>query len=688
MCRTVLVSTIHLRIARLDGIVWMALLLGSVAPAVAAGVAAGVNPFLPAGVEDRGWPFLRGPNFDGHSPEICIADHWPAGGPPVLWIRELGQGYSAFVSDGARVYTQAQSLGGQFVYCLNADTGETVWRYRYGAPYQLAGVYPGPRATPTLSQGRVYFAAPDGLVGCLTADQGEVLWRKNLVQEYDGRGGTGFGYSCSPTVVDGKVILPIGGAEASLVALDARDGTEVWSSGSDPSSYTPAYPICHGGRMLVIGYLENSLVICDLHSGAVVMRKTLSHGYDEHAAWPIYREPYLWFSGPFRSGSQLLKIASTPEGTKLERIWQDRILSNDVASSVLVGDYIYGFDIFDVQAKTHRPSRGKFRCLEMLTGEVQWSQGTGRPRRSSASPERTEPEIGQAGIVAVDGKLILLNEVGELILLRSTPEQYHELARVQVLGGQLTWTPPVLHRGRLYLRNHARAVCVYVGDPELLQRPDSTLRVADVPQTEYRDLATRILAVEPEYAFDVPSREWLWNWYLASLAILVGAEVLAACSVAAFRPWSGRWWHCCGLDGLTRLLAFVAGALGTTLLSRWTGDFVFTWQVCLFVVFERTVDVDRRNLRQRAGRWRALRNRLPLLLLLVVCGAYFLICRRLGLLLEWVFLAGFIGAVPWTWIKSRLRDNSVWHRCWRFLLTLVAFSCFFAVSAALLSVKY
>ncbi|MCP4507861.1 MAG: PQQ-binding-like beta-propeller repeat protein, partial [Fuerstiella sp.] len=58
---------------------------------------------------------------------------------------------------GDRVYTQGQNVTGQYVYCLNAETGETIWEYRYDWPYEAAGVYAGPRSTPTLSHGRLFF---------------------------------------------------------------------------------------------------------------------------------------------------------------------------------------------------------------------------------------------------------------------------------------------------------------------------------------------------------------------------------------------------------------------------------------------------------------------------------------------------------------------------------------------------
>ena len=441
---------------------------------------------------------MRDAAFDGHSAEGRIADAWPVDGPPVLWTRELGQGYSAFVAatgDGAvntagagpaRVFTQAQTLAGQVVLCLNAETGETIWSYRYDWPFEAAGVYPGPRATPTLADGRVYFAGPSGLIGCLTADSGELIWSRNVVEEFDGIG-IEFGYACSPTIVDGLVILPVGGDRASLVALRASDGEVAWKSGSDPASYTPAFPIEREGRKLVVGYLQNALVICDRLSGEQVWRFELSNGYDEHSAWPIYREPYLWISEPFRSGSQLLELpGKDATDSELQRVWKKKSLSNDVTSTVLVDGHLYGFALFEAQSKVHRPSRGKFRCVEFETGQEKWSVGTGRPiRGNSLAAPSDELFIGQCGIVVADGKLIMLNEIGELILARVNSERYEELARTTVLGGEIVWTPPILHRGRVYIRNHSRAVCLYVGMPDELHVEEPVLTVSDIPQTEY-----------------------------------------------------------------------------------------------------------------------------------------------------------------------------------------------------------
>ena len=140
-------------------------------------------------VSNQDWPSIRGSAWNGISTESNIVDHWPKEGPPVLWTRELGQGYSAFVAWDKRVATQYQTLRGQFISCFDANTGATLWEYRYDWPYDPAGVYPGPRATPTYHEGCLYFASPAGLIGCLNADSGRLIWSVKLSERFQGFAG-------------------------------------------------------------------------------------------------------------------------------------------------------------------------------------------------------------------------------------------------------------------------------------------------------------------------------------------------------------------------------------------------------------------------------------------------------------------------------------------------------------------
>jgi hypothetical protein len=669
-----------------------------------------------------GWPFVRGAGFDNRSTETGLAESWPKKGPPVLWTRPLGAGYSSFTAINNRVFTQYQGLGGQYVICLNARNGKTIWEHRYDWPYETAGLYPGPRSTPTLANGRVYFSGPNGHVGCLDQDDGDVIWSVNIFERFKVEP-VEFGYSCSPTILQGKVLLPVGVPNASMVALDADTGTTVWQAGDAPVSHVPAMPLQVQGRWLVIGYLRNNLVAFDLKDGQIVWQMPISSGYDEHAAWPIYEEPYLWVSGPFRTGAQLLNLKSSGDPKVIRK---NRLMSNDVASSVLVDGFIYGFDLKDVQSKVHRPSRGQFRCVSLLTGEEQWSNGSPNERRFlTEDPDEpsVEKSIGHASVLYADGKLILFNDTGDLILAKATPKRFEQLGRIRVLEGEIVWTQPTLYKRHLFLRNHSRVVCLYLGRPELLKsNPNQpTLTVADIPQAKYRDWAAIVLPVEPEYAMDAPSVPALTQWFWVTTTIGFSAVLLISllCGIVwrirRRRPSAATF--CWSAWSLT----FLSGACGTTVLGLWFNEFLFTWPLCLFVVLQATVYHTRMGdsehsatvldtpsttekrpqttstdsathvetipklLNDAPGVWL---GRFVLLIFLVTCVSYFLICRRFSLAFNWIFLSGFVTAAPILAVARLLSHRVRFGRAVEVFLNIGAFAAFYWTSVGFLLWKY
>jgi hypothetical protein len=257
------------------------------------------------------WPQWRGPTHDGMASGEKLVDAFPANGPPVLWVRELGQGYSSFAVVDGKAYTLAQSLYQQSLYCLDVKTGETIWSYNYAWPYDGGGLYPGPRSTPTVDDGRVFFCSPQGGAICVSTG-GKLLWSVNFNEQFGGRG-TEFGYSASPLVIDGLVLLPVGGEEAGIVALKTADGSLVWKAGSRPASYATPLPITWKNEPLVVVLMQNSLACVHRRTGELWWEHPLSSGYDEHAAAPIYREPYLVISGPFHSGAECFRLDKDEE---------------------------------------------------------------------------------------------------------------------------------------------------------------------------------------------------------------------------------------------------------------------------------------------------------------------------------------------------------------------------------------
>ena len=655
---------------------------------IPAGYARGVTHALPAAV-----PLVISVAAAGAE----VVDSFPPDGPPVLWVRDLGQGYSGITAGGGRVYTQAQTLtGGQALLCLDAETGGTLWRHRYAAAYEPAGLYPGPRSTPVLSGDRVFFTTPDGTASCLDAATGEPVWAVNLFERFDAEP-VAFGYSCSPTVSptaeDGRVYLPVGGADASLVALDAATGAVVWHAGDDPASHVPAQLIVFRGRPLVLGYLRNVLVAHDRRTGERVWRRRLSTGYDEHAAPPVYREPHLWISGPFRGGSELLELTEQDGGLGVRTVWKKPLLSNDVCGSVLHGGHLYGFDLFDVQAKPHRPSRGTFRCVEFLTGEPRWAVGDPKARRRPGDPT----VVGQATVLVAGSEagasrspgpatLILLNDTGALILARATPERYEELARTPLLTGGIVWTRPTLHDGRLYARDHHRAVCVLLGSPPAGTSRETAsgggLRTTDLTRSRWGDWTAFLLPVEPEYMMDAPTRPELGRRYLASLALLLTTAALAA-PAARFLPsrpaigptvparFRRAWWS----------LAMLSGATGTTFVGHAGGPFLFTWPLALYVAFHATA-----RLAARPGGSR--KDDLALVAFAGLAAGYFLLCRRLSLAFEWAYLAALPAAIPFALLSRRLPRSGWRPVAGEVVLTALGFTLFCGVTAGLLAWRY
>jgi len=694
------------------------------------GASISIGAFTPKSTvseKDPGWPQFRGPTHDAHSAETGLADKWPEEGPPVLWTLELGQGYSSFAAVGEHLFTQTQSLYQQSVVCLDRHTGRAIWMHNYGWPHESAGLYPGPRSTPTWHADRVYFAAPDGLIGCLDAATGRSIWTANPKKAHHGRG-TDFGYASSPLLIDGKVIVPVGGIDASVVALDVKDGSTVWTAGESSASYATPFPITLNDRKLVIVPLENSLAAFDIEAGRQDWELDFSHGYDEHSSAPLYREPLLFFASPFRAGAKCYRLTSkpaspnersreeitspanalSPEGGIAESpstdenrpivVWDQPKFSNDVCSSVLVNGCIYGFDLKDPQSRVDRPSRGEFRCIEFETGRILWSTN----------------QVKQCNLIVADGKLILFTDAGELILARPDPQEYVELARTQVFHDEVCWTSPALHRGCLYLRTQSRAVCLYLGN-EPLSRQQTVQRVKDIPHGRITD-AKWLIGGEREFPATVPDwsefRFW-YGWSLAGLGLATAVTAIGLATSSLFRrsrhasitsaadlvspetnPPS-RTNHKQATQqvsimprGIFWTIVLLVGVVGSPILNQVQSEYVLLWPLVLWAVFQITINLivwTERHIDRRRYRWL---SRGCGATFLATCVLYFHLCRSLGYAIEWSFLVGFLPGFAVAVLSAQLLTRR--PRGWLLLDLLVAavsFSAYFWGSVAFVKWK-
>jgi hypothetical protein len=496
----------------------------------------------------------------------------------------------------------------------------------------------------------------------------------NLIEKFGSRG-IDFGYSCSPLVEEGLVILPAGGEQASVVALDAHDGSTVWATGDEPASFSSAIPIDVQGKRYVVALMRNALVLTDLRRGQTFWKDMVSQGYDEHAAFPLYDPPFLMIAGPFRAGSKAYRVdlATTNDNgspaVTVSEAWSSRLMSNDVSSSLVIDGYVYGFDLRDIQSRHYRPSRGHFRCMKLETGQEVWST------------DRT----GHASLIAADGKLILLNDAGEVLLVRATHERYEELARTQVFHDEICWTAPALHRGRLYLRSPTKAACLYVGDPLSpgVRARASAMSTSDLPQTK-RIRLNWLLGGRRGCPADRPGSNVLWRWYWLSVLTVLGPAALLA--AAAFLVVRTKWPVAARRLALAVFWSatFAGGIAAAELLNRLAPSFVYTWPVSLFAAHQVAVIAILWGRQEGCGPkawWTAVAAGLGFLAL---CVTYFHACRILGLSSEWAFLAGFLPswpvAIP---VAYRLRRGR--HLAEHVLWAAVSFTAYYLACAACLA---
>jgi hypothetical protein len=434
------------------------------------------------------------------------------------------------------------------------------------------------------------------------------------------------------------VILPVGGPTACVVAFDADTGAVRWTSGSASASYSSALPITFDGRRQVAVFLQNVLSGFDLQTGRLLWEQAYDHGFDEHAAALLYQEPYLRATQAYRAGSDLYMLQpGTATETKggvpachIKKVRNDAQMSNDVASSVLVNGFVYGFDLRDMQASGGRPAHGAFRCMDFTTGQVRWSSD--RP--------------GQAGIVVADGKLLMLNDSGQVLLVRINPDRYEELARADIFPGETCWTAPSLDRGRLYLRSPTRSACLFVGKSERMSSRQHALAspLAAISKSVPTDV-NWLIGAEREGPLEMPDARELTRWYLFSLIAFAAAALLAGLTHATFRLATRRWHRLSALITFW-LCLLIFGVVTTPLANRYSSQFVFTWPLSLIAAHQNAltaVSWSKRSQQDAKSEWIAIAGGAFLIL---ACLVYFKLTRQLSLVPGWYFLAMFPAAWP------------------------------------------
>jgi outer membrane protein assembly factor BamB len=368
------------------------------------------------------WPQWRGANRDGISKETGLLKQWPAEGPALVWkATGAGAGYSSLAIASERIFTMGVRGGREYVIAFDVATGKEVWATANGGVFSN-DKGDGPRGTPTVDGDRLYALGGNGDLSCLETKSGRVVWTMNILQKFGGSNPR-WGISESPLVIGEKVLVNAGGPDASVIALNKKDGSLVWKSQSDPAGYSSAMPVQIGGTTQVVFFTEQRALGVDLKDGRFLWSYPRAANDVANVATPVVRGNRVFISSDYGTGAGLVEIKA--DGTAQE-VYFTKEMRNHHSSSILIGDYLYGF------------SSGILTAMRFDTGAVAWR----------------DRSVGKGSLVFADGHFYAFSENGVVGLLEANPTAYVEKGRFRIQQGSLpTWTHPVIAGGRLYLRD-------------------------------------------------------------------------------------------------------------------------------------------------------------------------------------------------------------------------------------------
>jgi outer membrane protein assembly factor BamB len=256
-----------------------------------------------------------------------------------------------------------------------------------------------------------------------------------LVRDFQGAPG-GWGYCESPLVDGQKLICTPGGRAATLVALNKKTGALLWKAQvpqGDGAAYSSVIAGDVDGQRQYIQFLSGGVVGIDAKTGRFLWRYDHPHNGTANCSTPIYQDGHVFAASGYGTGGGLAKLIHAGAGTRAEEVYFTKHMQNHHGGMVVVDGYLYG------------SNEGQLCCLDLLTGQVQWSEG--RP--------------GKGSIAFADGHLYYRNEGGPITLVEANPKKYVQQGRFDQPDrtGAPAWAHPVIANGKLLIRDQDLLLC-------------------------------------------------------------------------------------------------------------------------------------------------------------------------------------------------------------------------------------
>lgn len=388
----------------------------------------------PRRVVETNWREWGGPQRDflttGTGLFKAGSEKWMATPPKKRWERPLGDGYSAIAVEGAVLYTGYRNGGNDVFTALDANTGNTLWEYAYAAPFKndySEGVGPGPYAMPQIIGDRVVTASGIGQIHSLNKADGKPVWSLNLYKNYGGNR-LGFGYSSHALPYKDALIIAAGGSTHGVLKVRQSDGGVIWSKHKLQNAHSSPLLINVDGQPQVAILLAQEIVGLDPETGELLWRHPHATENGLAVSTPVWAEGNLLFlSTAYSGGARALKLTRAGGKTTVQQLWHNSRIQSHFGSVIRQGGFVY---------LSSGQSAALITAVELQTGRIAWQAR----------------DFIKAQLLYADGRLLILDEDGNLGVGLATPERFQAQAKWPMLSGT-AWTPPTLVGNQLYLRD-------------------------------------------------------------------------------------------------------------------------------------------------------------------------------------------------------------------------------------------
>ena len=377
------------------------------------------------------WDQWRGPNRDGR----ISGAKWPAGLDEARlkkrWQLPLGPSYSGPVMNAERVFiTETVDKKREQVTALRRSDGSVVWKRDWegamSVPFFARSNGDWIRATPALDGDTLYVAGMRDVLVALNSTDGSERWRLDFVKRFGADLPT-FGFVSSPLIDGDSVYVQAGDGVARL---RKADGQVVWHGARDGGGMmgsafgSPVILTLAGKRQLVI-QARTRLFGVALEDGAELWSLPVESFRGMNILTPTFAGKDRLFTAAYGGKTLGIDIRSENGGFRAVPAWEFKA-QGYMTSPIIHEGHAY------LQLRSQRAL-----CIELATGAEKWT---------------TSESFGKYwSMVSQGDRILALDERGELILFKATPEKFDVLSRRKVAESD-AWAHLAVDGSELYIR--------------------------------------------------------------------------------------------------------------------------------------------------------------------------------------------------------------------------------------------